>query len=317
MIKLPIKIGNISVLKKAKQALNITKKVTTSQVQITQEHIDWWENLPQIWKRIFLIHLYFTNITELPYTLYPNILEKLVSYPKEKYHVNISHGYVEKCYLNELLSYNDLAKLFSLENIICCFSEISEPPFSADLEEIPYLGYFSNLKKLILANYQIDDISNAGIEKLYNLEVLVVRTTNHGLKKFPDISTLKNLRVLIISLDDEIADRHINNIAKLKNLKILSIHLDKEIDSRIMIENISNLYNLKVLNIDIKLWEIDMLQLAKLENLEYLYVYQLPSNKFKLPINLRNLKNLYAQNMSKEQKEWLASELPNCKFSFL
>lgn len=317
MADLPINIENVGILKKTKQALDITRKVTTNQVQITQEHIDWWENLPQIWKRIFLIHLYVNNITKLPYALYSEILGKLISHPEEKYYTDVVSGNIEKYYLDELLSYNDLAKLFSLESIVCYFSENSEFPISGDLEEIPYLGYFSNLKKLILANYQIEDISNAGLEKLYNLEILIVRTTGHGLKRFPNISALNNLRVLVISLDNEIADKNINNIAKLQNLTMLSIHFDKEIDSRSLIENISKLNNLKMLNINIKLWEIDIFQLAKLENLEYLYVYQLPHSNFKLPMNLRKLKNLYARNMNKEQKEWLASELPNCKFSFI
>lgn len=285
----------LDLISKTRQALDITKK-TTNQIQITQEHIDWWESLPQILKRVLIVHLNYNEITKLPPDLYQEVLSSLIDFEKHLFcwdrDFERLNEYCEHLstpfYLDELQSYNDLSRLFNLEEIRCSFDDYSI--------EIPYLGNFSKLKKLVLNNFKITDINNIGIEKLYNLKVLSIKYEElYVLKNFPDISQLKNLIVLSIpNLEMDYVmenDNIFNNITKLDNLKYLDIRA-------------------------INLGDDDIIQLSKLEKLEYLFINQLPDNITALA-NLKNLKFLgfydrYSR-LNQSEEEWFDLNLPNCE----
>lgn len=116
----------LNLINEIRKSLNITKKI--NQIQITQEHIDWWESLPQVWKMFFIVHLNYNEITKLPLDLYQEIFSDLLDRAqylfscfdrdfdrlKEYYeHPNTPF------YLDDLksYSYDNLSKFFNFDDL--------------------------------------------------------------------------------------------------------------------------------------------------------------------------------------------------------
>ncbi|MGC7589763.1 DNA translocase FtsK [Bisgaard Taxon 46] len=114
--------------------------IRLSQV-ITNEQQKWWDNLPDVWKRVFIIHLY--------------------DKPKR---FLLDHEWNEDLGNLQLREKTDLIKIFCLTEIWCSNNKL--------IVDLPDLRYFHRLRDLSIRYARIRDISKlADCQSLVNVDL--------------------------------------------------------------------------------------------------------------------------------------------------
>ena len=275
-----IKVGN---------SISITNKLLFESGQ------EWWNHLPQIWKKIFNAHI-----------------GKISNYPKFN-SIDIScNG------SNEPPSSNDLEKIFQIKKMEYHFFDNHDSGIE-NIESIYPIDKLKNLNELRfstcqginwneevkkispLSHLRILEVSNTyslqNLDKLKNLDRLEkLYIKNNNIFNLSGISKLKNLKNLDISGNPIIDYSPLKTLTNLISLEIGTQYPNpfQERNSNNGLENLKYLINLKFLNLAGKYFK-ELISLNNLNKLEYL---DLSENRITDTSHLNKLINLKHLDLS-------------------
>lgn len=250
---------------------------------ITQEHIDWWHNLPELWQKIFCVALYEPDTIAM--RLCDDYSTDWVSYNDDH---DVSQPDFILNYSPILKNINDLLALFKVKQVL--FMHTVNPPIDEVVTFIPPMHYFSQLEMLTLDHNYLEDISNLA-----------------------SLTTLKMLNLNeCFTIDDY------TPIASLSNLVALELGFNgiKNID---FVKNLTELRHLYLPANKIK----DVLPLVELTKLKTLDLGSSPIQDVRPLANLKNLLELdigsdepyLKDEFDDTYVEWLKEQLPNTKIN--
>lgn len=221
-------------------------------MNIENEHFEWWQNIPILWKRIFLVSIDYPEkneckIEENGYEIYnkPADFMFYLNYPIRE------------------ISEKDLKLIFSLKKILYDGYDVN-PERNHVVHEIPPLHYFEELEFLSLSQNYVKDIS--GLQGLKKLKYLCLHensiTENEQLENLSKIISLEYLDLSANSITDF---SFLSNLINLKELHIWG----QWHKNPVRISGFDNFRSLLCLNLDAP---IDLTPLLDLKNLQELYI---------------------------------------------
>lgn len=243
--------------------------------ELKQAHLDWWENLPALWKRIFVHILYHAKPCDVSHYWWN------ISQPddlKENYIIK----YQDLTQEETLHSPNDLLRLFQVQSI-CYRTEVYLPAYFC-VKNIPPLHYFEDLRLLDLSENCVNDLS--GLKGLKKLIILSLHD-NYSVKDLSPLAELTSLQELDLSCNQI---RDISPLKNLINLKKLDLW-DNDILSISELRSMHQLQELSLFNNPI----VDIRSLSCLQQLK--------------DLDLGN-EDFYFDDT---HIAWLKEQLPDCK----
>ncbi|WP_066801272.1 leucine-rich repeat domain-containing protein [Moraxella oblonga] len=217
---------------------------TNYRVDICQEHFDWWNALPTLWQRIFLV----------------------CANHQDKLEVQVDKAFLDSTDVSFYLSYpipntiSDelLQKIFQLTHIAYDRNDVN-PSLHTVVHSIPPLHYFKHLQYLSLQENYVEDLSGlAHVETLKYLDLY--ENCNDDNEQLKYVGTLKNLEYLELSVN---FFTDVSPLTQLTNLTYLSMWGGAR--QPIDISGFENLQKLITLDMDAP---IDMSPLASLKQLK-------------------------------------------------
>lgn len=193
---------------------------------LTQEHLDWWEALPELWKKIFYGALYFPEKIAIIRYILTNFEE---GYCREDVD-NYDGGFFTLNLSNiRLKNPEDLLSLFQVKMV--AYDPGLNPSPEDAVTYIPSMRYFTELEFLSLRQNYLEDINGlTGLTSLKhlslqenctltNIEPLATLTSlvylDLGVCHLEDITALRPLTELVVL---ELWDNRIIDITSLVNL---------------------------------------------------------------------------------------------------
>lgn len=209
--------------------MNTRPPITT----ITQEHINWWNSLPELWQKIFCVALYHPEKMDMHYSE-PNFF-----YGDEKMGFD-NYGEFFLNYSNpKLQSNDDLVQLFTIKKIVVMAS--FNPSASDDelVTNVPSLRFFHQLELLFFNNQRLKDIM--GLANVTSLKYLIM-SESLATENIQAITTLKNLQVLDLSFNSVTDLTGFENLTQLLSLDLACNYITD-------VSPVANLTNLTHLNL--------------------------------------------------------------------
>lgn len=259
--------------------MNTRPPITT----ITQEHINWWNSLPELWQKIFCVALYEPKKIARHF-VDDYSTEWYYDDTKDNDDYGIDDGSYILGYSPVLRQQNDLLELFKVRQILY-FQEVN-PPIDEVATFIPSMHYFTDLEILSIDSNYLEDISN--LASLTTLKSLWLNEC-FTIEDYTPISHLTNLIELKLGFNGIKNIEFIKTLSNLKNLFLCG----NLIEDVIPLANLTNLVSIDLSSNPIK----DVRPLALLSNLKEL---ELGTDK---PASQGGLDDFYL--------EWLRKQLPN------
>lgn len=262
----------------------INKQLSVVKI-LTQEHLDWWDDLPELWKKIFHVALYYPEKIALTQYFMTHAIE---DYCEEADNDYDAEGLFTVSLSNpQLKNPEDLLKLFQVK--IIAFDTDINPCLENAVTHIPPMQYFTNLSFLSLSNNYLEDIG--GLTGLSNLKYLKLQE-NFTLTSIEPLTTLTSLVYL------DLAICHLEDITALQALTKLAT---------------------------LELWANRITDITSLVNLNRLTELSLggnPIENIKPLAALKNLKSLslglgdevrVGDKFDAANLDWLQDQLPDCE----
>lgn len=236
---------------------------------ITQEHLNWFENLPKLWKKIFLCAIYHPKKVgaDRRYKGYDEEYSEAMDIDDEVYdefdeefddEFDEEH-FVLRYHKTTLDSPEDLEKLFQITAIYFHREVNAEPDTVVDM--IPPMHYFEQLEILSLPWNYVEDLS--GLKGLKNLKSLcLLENLCEDSKQLGYIAELASLEKLDLSINS------FDSMAPLKTLKNLkSLSFDWQLNKPYDLSPLTHLSNLESLECEAF---YDLSPILSLKKLTYL-----------------------------------------------
>lgn len=202
-------------------------------IAITQEHIDWWNNLPELWQKILCVALYHPEKMDMHYS------EPDFFYGDEKMGFD-NYGDFFLNYANpKLQSNDDLIQLFTIKKIVVLADFNPSAPDDELVTNIPSLRFFHQLELLFFNNQRLKDIT--GLANVTSLKYLIM-SESLATENIQAITTLKNLQVLDLSFNSVTDLTGFENLTQLLSLDLACNYITD-------VSPLANLTNLTHLNL--------------------------------------------------------------------
>ena len=184
--------------------MNTRPPITT----ITQQHIGWWNNLPELWQKIFCLALYQPDIIEM------RLLEDYSSeFIANDDKFGVDEGIYILNYSPVLRDINDLLNLFKVKQIV--FDRELNPSSDTVVTFIPPMRYFTELEFLSLNYNYLKDISNlSSLTTLKSLSLCECFTIDD----YSPIANLTNLVELELGFNGIKDICFVENLTELRHL---------------------------------------------------------------------------------------------------